>query len=71
MKRQYSQADIIAAVIITAIMAGAVIWFIVTPAKVDPVCTTEYVNINGPKDCEQKAKTDTNASIEQMNDQYR
>jgi hypothetical protein len=71
MKTHFKKSDIIAAIVITAIMASAVIYFSLTPAKVEPVCTTEYVNINGPNDCTQKAKNDADSSLEQMNNQYR
>lgn len=51
-----SKETIIALLLFSVVVVVALIYVGRTPAKVDPECTTEYVQINGEKDCENRMK---------------
>lgn len=54
--------DITLGIVATVLLVGSITYFIITPAKSDPVCTTEFVQQYGSADCEQQSKADQNES---------
>lgn len=69
--KKVKKADVVAAIIIAAVMIAAIVWFMVTPAKTEPECTTEYVNRYGDKDCMYKVNSNEIESEQRMQSQYR
>lgn len=68
--RNFSVIEIIIWVAVLGGMIAGVVYFLSTPAKVDTICTKEYVAQYGSKECEAQTKADDESTSERVNDMY-
>lgn len=60
--KKYSRNEIVIWVIVVLVMVGSIAYFMMTPAKKDYECSTEYVQTAGDADCLNKVKANQQES---------